>query len=328
MSYVITRTNGTTLVEIADQTVDTTTTSLSLIGRGAPQYGQAIAEDFVHLLENFAAPTAPGNPMVGQLWYDTTNQVMKVYNGTTWKLDSASDGIGDTGDQPSGPTLGGNTGGDDRLAGAIAIVLTFGLASTTVVAFFAEGKIVAILSAETISANVLPATVTVLGNTYQLASRFPNGILAGLQLATDNAGYLFGGTSTSSEYADVAERYETSEALEPGDVVEIGGDKEIRKSSRLASTDVFGIVSTQPAYLLNAAAGTDETHPPIALTGRVPVKVTGTVKKGQRLIASNVPGVALAVTGNADSFAVLGRALEDKTDAGIGLVEAYVGGVR
>lgn len=328
MSYIVRRTNGTTLVEIADQTVDTTSTSLSLIGRGAPKYGQAIAEDLVHLLENFAAPTAPTNPMVGQQWYDTTNNVMKVYNGTAWKLDSASDGVGDTGTLPGGPTLGGNTGGDDRLAGAIALILTFGLGSTTVVAFFAEGKIVAILSAETISFNVLPATVTVLGNAYPLASRFPNGILAGLQLATDPAGYLFGGTSTSSEYADVAERYETSETLEAGDVVEIGGDKEIRKSSRLGSTDVFGIVSTQPAYLLNAAAGTDETHPPIALTGRVPVKVVGTVKKGQRLIASPVPGVAQAVSGTTDSFAVLGRALEDKATADVGLVEAYVGGVR
>jgi hypothetical protein len=64
-----------------------TDTSLSIVGRGNPNYGQSIAENFVHLLENFASPDAPSNPIEGQLWYDTsapTNKILKVYNNAAW----------------------------------------------------------------------------------------------------------------------------------------------------------------------------------------------------------------------------------------------------
>lgn len=92
MSYTITKTNGTTLGTILDGTIDTTHTSLTLIGRNYANYGQIVVNDFVHLLENFAYSTSPNNPIVGQLWWDTTNNVLKVYsaNPTTsipfWKI--------------------------------------------------------------------------------------------------------------------------------------------------------------------------------------------------------------------------------------------------
>lgn len=62
-------------------------TSLTLVGRGNPNYGEKIAENFLHLLENFASPVAPSNPIEGQLWYDTsapTNKLLKVYNNAAW----------------------------------------------------------------------------------------------------------------------------------------------------------------------------------------------------------------------------------------------------
>ena len=77
---------------------------------------------------------------------------------------------------------------------------------------------------------------------------------------------------------------------------------------------------------MNTGAGNNESHPFVAMTGRTPVRVTGQVSKGQRLVSSNVKGTARAVS-NTDSinpFHVIGRALEDKTTDGIGLVNCVV----
>jgi hypothetical protein len=78
---------------------------------------------------------------------------------------------------------------------------------------------------------------------------------------------------------------------------------------------------------MNSTAGDRETHPYVALVGRVPVKVTGTVKKGQRLVTSPIAGVAMAVDISAlpNSFVVIGRALADKITDDVGLVEITVG---
>lgn len=83
MAYTITLTNGTVLTTIADTTVDNTT-SLTLLGRNFAGYGGIVAEDFVFLLENFAFSVAPANPLVGQLWYNSTTLALEVWNGTSW----------------------------------------------------------------------------------------------------------------------------------------------------------------------------------------------------------------------------------------------------
>jgi len=87
--YTDTVNKGTIIVE--DSTLNTET-SLTLPGRSSTGYGQAVAENFLHLLENFANATAPGRPVEGQLWYDNTEGVdqLKVYDGTTW---SAAGGL-------------------------------------------------------------------------------------------------------------------------------------------------------------------------------------------------------------------------------------------
>lgn len=132
---------------------------------------------------------------------------------------------------------------------------------------------------------------------------------------------VFNGRATSAAYADFAERFEASEYLEPGDVVMFGGQNEICKAGYASS--VFGVVSTAPAYLANAEAGNDKTHPPVAWQGRVPVKVLGPVQKFDLLVMSTVPGVAVA-TKDAVSSDVFGRALQDKADEGVSLVLAVV----
>ena len=132
--------------------------------------------------------------------------------------------------------------------------------------------------------------------------------------------------STSAQYADVAERFEADAPMAVGAVVEVGGDAEITETTSEMSENVFGVISDQPAYAMNAGAGNNDSHPFVAMTGRTPVRVTGTVTKGQRLVSSTVKGCARAVaTGESISpFNVIGRALESSTDAGIKLVNCAV----
>ena len=132
--------------------------------------------------------------------------------------------------------------------------------------------------------------------------------------------------STSAQYADVAERFEADAPMSEGAVVIVGGDAEITEVNSDLSENVFGVISTQPAYAMNAGAGKSDSHPFVAMTGRTPVRVTGTVTKGQRLVSSTVKGTARAVaTGETiNPFNVIGRALENKTEASIGLVNCAV----
>jgi len=132
--------------------------------------------------------------------------------------------------------------------------------------------------------------------------------------------------ATSASYADVAERFEADAPMAEGAVVELGGSAEITEATTDLSDNVFGVISTQPAYAMNAAAGNSESHPFVAMTGRTPVRVSGAITKGQRLVSSSIKGTARAVaTGESISpFHVIGRALEDKADSGIGLVNCAV----
>jgi hypothetical protein len=90
------------------------------------------------------------------------------------------------------------------------------------------------------------------------------------------------------------------------------------------SEDVFGVVSNTAAYLMNAGAGDDNTHPPIAVSGRVHVKVKGTVKKGDRLVSAGNGLARSAKQGEATAFNTLGRSLADKGSIDVGMVEAIV----
>ena len=132
--------------------------------------------------------------------------------------------------------------------------------------------------------------------------------------------------STSAQYADVAERFEADAPMTAGAVVEVGGDAEITETTSEMSENVFGVISDMPAYAMNAAAGNNESHPFVAMTGRTPVRVSGTVTKGQRLVTSSIKGCAraVAVGESISPFNVIGRALESSTDAGIKLVNCAV----
>jgi hypothetical protein len=135
------------------------------------------------------------------------------------------------------------------------------------------------------------------------------------------------GTATAAQYSDVAERFASDTAYTPGTVVALGGAQEITQVNEEASDEVFGVVSSldQAAFKMNGGAGNDDTHPYIAMTGRVDVKVIGSVNKGDRLISASVPGYARAATkAECTAFNVIGRALTSKTEAGQGSVLAAV----
>lgn len=131
-------------------------------------------------------------------------------------------------------------------------------------------------------------------------------------------------TATTALYADVAERFAADEFLEPGTVVELGGINEITRSQQDLSENVFGVISTRAAYLMNGGAGEDDTHPPVAMTGRVPVKAVGRVRKGDRLVSAGNGVARAAQPGEATAFNVIGRALEDKNLEELTTIEAIV----
>ena len=133
------------------------------------------------------------------------------------------------------------------------------------------------------------------------------------------------GTATSAQYADLAENYEADADYEPGTVLCIGGDSEVTISDEAGSYKVVGVVSTNPAYLMNSKL--QSNYPvSVALRGRVPCKVIGNVNKGDILIASDTPGHAMvgAMAHNLSPLQIIGRAISSKLDAGNGMVEIIV----
>jgi len=507
MSYTINLTNGTALIPggLSDGTIDgpggsTAHSSLTLIGKNYAGYGQFLNDNFVHLLENFANSSNPPNPLAGQLWWDTTNNILKVYSGTSWRISTGAtsqtaqptdvSALGgdlwfDTVNQqlkiwngtgtwvvigppsvnqtiPSNftgatPTTITDTGGGTNPVVAIIITgtiyaiiakstfstttpgftsikpginfnttVTLGLSTQdvnatnstlvqrsssgginattgsftgtlTTAAINASGTIAGTFSGQltgnvnavtvnstTVSAQGVSASsgftgtiltasqpnITTLGNVTNLQLN-GTAFLNGVALATQGGSASFSsinstpvgnatpstggfttltisqniipvanlvsnigsptnwfnniyGTAIHAQYADLAERFESDAEYEPGTVVEIGGPAEITAVTEDLSDNVFGVISTKAAYLMNSGAGSNSTHPPIAVQGRVPVKVTGIIHKGDRLVSA---GNGLARAGKKTEIStwnVIGRALENKTDSGEGVIEAVV----
>jgi hypothetical protein len=132
------------------------------------------------------------------------------------------------------------------------------------------------------------------------------------------------GSRLQATYADLAERFAADAVYDAGTVVQLGGKDEITAVQYELSEDVFGVISDTAAYLMNAGAGNDTTHPPVAVSGRVQVKVIGIVRKGDRLVSAGNGIARAAGAGEATHFNVIGRALEDKNADGIGYVESFV----
>ena len=420
MSYTINLTDGTIFAVVADGTINTSS-SMTLVGQNYAGYGAFLDTNFVHLLENSSNTTPPGAPLTGQLWWDSGNTLLKVYNGTGWKnissttAQSTPPANNTTGDLWFNTTLqqlnvytgtawlvvgpGTNTAGGTT--GAVATSILDNVGSTHyVIELYAGGTIVGMVSKDatftpasaitgfpTISPGIQVSTVggatftgtvtnaqalnsltssqfmrsdantstsgtlsvlnntglsvgvnsdfrtTVSGTNVTIANQTSNG---NINFSVNKAGTpttvmtingttgVISGNQIDANYADLAERFESDVVLEAGTVVELGGSAEITQVSAELSEKVFGVISTRAAYLMNSKAGSDATHPPVAMTGRVPVKTVGQVRKGDRLVSAGNGVARAAQVGEATAFNVIGRALKDKLDAGEGTVEAIV----
>lgn len=176
-----------------------------------------------------------------------------------------------------------------------------------------------------ISGGNVTAPNIVASNTVSLPSIIKTGTsgVGNIGSSTNAFNTVFA-TATSALYADVAERYAADAEYAPGTVVELGGDYEITMCTQDLSEHVFGVISTRPALLMNQQAGTDQTHPAVALIGRVPVMVAGVVQKNDRLVSAG-QGLARAATPNEITpFNIIGRALESKLTAEPALVECVI----
>jgi len=130
------------------------------------------------------------------------------------------------------------------------------------------------------------------------------------------------GTANRALYADLAERYTADEDYQPGTVVVFGGDKEITVAREFMDRRIAGVVSTNPAYLMNDGL---EDGLPVALQGRVPCRVVGKIRKGDMLVASGIiPGVATAEK-NPATGSIIGKALENYDSQTTGIIEVVVG---
>jgi hypothetical protein len=392
MAYTINLTDGTIFAVIPDGTINTSS-SMTLIGKNYAGYGDFLDENFVRLLENGSNTTAPGAPLVGQLWWDKTSNVLKIYNGTVFKTISAATASASpptsnvTGDLwfntvaqtlnvydangnafiTVGPSFVNNTG-------AVSTVITDnGSQPHDVIELVVGNVVVGIVSKDPAFtplspilgfSNIAPGFNLTTGNSSifngtannstrlnsltssQFLRSDTNGVLTGnlvvngsvgVNSILNNNGNGVGniGTSnnyfntifaqaTSAQYADVAERFEADTLILPGTVVELGGAAEITSSMQELSENVFGVISTRAAYLMNSGAGSDQTHPPVAMTGRVPVRVRGAVRKGDRLVSAGNGLARSAQPGEATAFNVIGRALRDKLDSAEGMVESIV----
>ena len=132
-------------------------------------------------------------------------------------------------------------------------------------------------------------------------------------------------TSTAARYADLAERYETDTPVEVGDVVILGGEAEITKCNDELSDAVFGVISESPAFLMNAQAGNNDSHPMVALKGRVMVKLQGTGQAGDRVVSAGNGQARVANLDECTAFNTLGRLIKDKYNVETALTECVIG---
>jgi hypothetical protein len=445
MAYSLTKTNGSTLINLADGVANgpdidanAAVASVNLIGKNKASYGFYLNENFIKLLENFAYSTAPVSPTTGQIWWDTANAVLKVYNGTAWKeiahsapgSSSPTNAIaGDLWWNTTASTLNvysgttwitigpaippgsavtqfvnnqltdplsaihnvGNIVVNNKLAAVVSTestsftVSTPVLGQTTILPGFTiannvtiggsiSGQGLAITGITTLNGtatlNGLPVATTsgggsvsfaainstpignatpasgafttltggsfngIVGNATPAAGAFTTVTTAGNVTPAANLTYNLGsttawwnniyGTAIHAQYADLAERFAADQPMTAGTVVALGGSAEITAVDQELSESVLGVISTKAAYLMNSGAGSNETHPPVAVQGRVPVQVTGVVRKGDRLVSAGNGRARAGARNEITPWNVIGRALQDKLDTGSGVIEAVV----
>ena len=359
MTYTITVANQAAPINI-QQGVSDNSTSLTLVGKNYPNYGQLLQQDLVNLLQNFAGSGAPTNPVTGQLWYNFGTSVLQIYNGGVWRsiasltssTTAPTNGIqGDlwydsTNQQLNvytgstwllvGPTF---TSAQQKTTAAALTIPAVGGGSPTVLAFYIANTIIGILSGSSVFVPVTPISgFSTIQPGYNTSSNIFGGsgglTVAGNIYTTGSGTYNIGtpsnrwnivyATATSAQYADLAENYIVDTITKPHDIMVIGGNEEVTTSTISHDPRVIGVISQNPAYLMNSRIS--DVGSAIALTGRVPVRVKGPVNKGDCIVSSDIAGVGEKL----DMFkytpgCIVGKTLDSIDDDSIKLIEVVIG---
>jgi hypothetical protein len=275
MSYKINKTDGTRLVDLIDGRIDQSTTDITLLGKNYTGYGEFWNENFVRILENFANVAQPIRPLVGQLWYDTSEARLKVYNGSIFKATDT------TTVSPTEPTLLAgdiwidsakkqikfSDGNDIILAGpiytqdqgvtgfdVITLIDRFGV-NKTVTRLMIGNSPVALISKETFTApNVTPNT--------QYLTGFSSSIEAGINISTDYSDFKFYGTAqtTSSLIDDSLVEYTPDDFLKIAANNTTTGTLHVKNDNGLIvgdDSDLVIKVEGTSAVLRNQTVGSD-----------------------------------------------------------------------
>jgi len=163
------------------------------------------------------------------------------------------------------------------------------------------------------------------GNLWVIGNLLPGGANVSQNIGSSTRWWnTFFGVSTQAKYADLAENYVADEVYPAGTVVVFGGSKEITTTTHLADHRVAGVISTNPAHLMNGQLQGD-TVLPVALRGRVPVQVVGPVAKGDLLVTSDLKGHAVSVGGDTTyGVKIFAKSLETNGDLGEKIIEAII----
>ena len=338
------------------------TSSIYFIGKNVTNYGLYQNDNFLWLLQNFAGTVEPVNKMEGQLWYDKNTDVlkMKYYDGGVWKSLSSTD-IGPNEPTNSGPGdlwlktntdqlyVKDNTGtwalvGPEAVPGAgitravSANVFDDELNPHPCILMYLDGTIISIFSPDTFTVNpgddaylagftYLYRGVNLIANVAQNSGSYliTNNITTGGPTVAGNITgdwRLTNGSRLTSTFADLAENYEADDTYSPGQVLEFGGEKEVTLCGKDMSTSVAGIISTNPAYVMNDHHQLEGYCYSIALAGRIPCNVKGKISKGD-LLVSGAGGFARAEK-SPKIGTVIAKAMEDYDSNEIGQIEVMV----
>jgi hypothetical protein len=302
---------------------------------------------------------APINPVVGDFWWNTSISSFSVYNGSQWvNIGPATPpGAALTGilsnvvsDGSTVHTVG-NLVVNNKLVGIVSSDNTaFNPVSSTFTTLYPGVNLSTninvlgnVVTAGLVATNGNISTLTTNNATFTGNVTFsgivtlptqPNQTFSSNVVPAANLTYNLGsptvwwnniyGTSIHAQYADLAERFESDAEYAPGTVVELGGVNEITSVVDELSESVFGVISTKAAFVMNGTAGDNITHPPVAVQGRVPVKVVGKVRKGDRLVSAGNGKARAGTKEEINTWNVIGRSLENKNTVDEGTVEAVV----
>ena len=278
--------------------------------------------------------TTINNTTVETTEYATTINATNLYASTIGNTGATLTGTLSTASQPNITTLAGVTSigasGSTTLTGTLQTAAQTNITSVgTLTGLTVSGAIV-----PNANATVNLGSTSAYWNALYSASATHNSITVGGQgiLPAANVAVNIGsssswfnniyGTAIHAAYADLAENYTADAEYAPGTVVVFGGDEEITVTTTSHDTRVAGVISTDPAYLMNGAT----VGLPVAMTGRVPCQVQGPVSKGQVLVTSATAGVAEALDNTRFlPGCIVGKALGAINTNSIETIEVVVG---